>query len=44
MQFIDTLHSTDVFVTLFISWFDDDDFWCLTLLVAIFQLYHGDQF
>jgi hypothetical protein len=21
----------------------DDDFWCLTLLSAIFQLYHGDQ-
>jgi len=22
----------------------DDDFWCLTPLSAIFQLYHGDQF
>jgi hypothetical protein len=22
----------------------DDDLWCLTLLSAIFQLYHGDQF
>jgi hypothetical protein len=22
----------------------DDDFWCLTPLSEIFQLYHGDQF
>jgi len=35
-----------MFVDFFSSWLYDllFDFWCLTPLSAIFQLYHGDQF